>query len=132
MEIPTQGGWYRESMFRGNRYRDHVREGSSHGQPRNHRRPGQPPLRLATPRPGWVEQSPELWWESTVSVLEQLTIDRNCQVMGVSVSGQMHSLVPLDAQGDVVRPAILWSDQRTVLHGWQRKRSARTRAPGSS
>lgn len=43
MEIPTQGGWYRESMFRGNRYRDHVREGSSHGQPRNHRRPGQPP-----------------------------------------------------------------------------------------
>ena len=72
------------------------------------------PLRLATPRPGWVEQSPELWWASTVSVLDQLTIDRNCQIMGISVSGQMHSLVPLDAQGDVVRPAILWSDQRTA------------------
>jgi xylulokinase len=72
------------------------------------------PVRLATPRPGWVEQSPKLWWESTVSVLGQLAIDHNCQIMGVSVSGQMHSLVPLDAQGDVVRPAILWSDQRTA------------------
>ena len=72
------------------------------------------PVRVETPRPGWVEQSPELWWASTVSVLDRLTIDHNCQIMGVAVSGQMHSLVPLDAQGNVVRPAILWSDQRTA------------------
>lgn len=72
------------------------------------------PVRVETPRPGWVEQSPELWWASTVAILDRLTSDHNCQIMGVSVSGQMHSLVPLDAQGDVVRPAILWSDQRTA------------------
>ena len=72
------------------------------------------PVPVAMPHPGWVEQSPELWWASTVSVLDRLTIDSNFQIMGISVSGQMHSLVPLDAQGDVVRPAILWSDQRTA------------------
>jgi xylulokinase len=72
------------------------------------------PVGLMTPRPGWVEQYPELWWEATLSVLEQLTVDHNCDIQGVSVSGQMHSLVVLDAQGEVVRPSILWSDQRTA------------------
>jgi sugar (pentulose or hexulose) kinase len=43
------------------------------------------PVLLATPRPSWVEQSSELWWASTVSVLDQLTIDRNCQIMEISV-----------------------------------------------
>ena len=70
-------------------------------------------IRLATPRPGWAEQNPEDWWKAAIQVLQTLTVDRNLNVLAVSVSGQMHSLVPLDAGGDVVRPAILWCDQRT-------------------
>jgi len=71
------------------------------------------PIRMSTPRPGWAEQNPEDWWNATIQVLDTLTVDRNLEVLAVSVSGQMHSLVPLDAAGDVVRPAILWCDQRT-------------------
>ncbi|MHB8107295.1 MAG: xylulokinase [Candidatus Cryosericum sp.] len=70
-------------------------------------------IRMSTPRPGWAEQNPEDWWSAAVQVLDTLTVDRNLEVVAVSVSGQMHSLVPLDAAGDVVRPAILWCDQRT-------------------
>lgn len=73
------------------------------------------PIRLSTPRPGWAEQNPEDWWKATIQVLDTLTVDRNLEVLAVSVSGQMHSLVPLDDAGEVVRPAILWCDQRT----WQ-------------
>src|SRR5450830_534084 len=71
------------------------------------------PIRLSTPRPGWAEQSPEDWWKATIQLLDTLTVDRNLEILAVSISGQMHSLVPLDAAGDVVRPAILWCDQRT-------------------
>ncbi len=71
------------------------------------------PLRLSVPRPGWVEQDPEDWWKAAVQVLDALTVDRNLEVLAISVSGQMHSLVPLDEDGCVVRPAILWCDQRT-------------------
>jgi xylulokinase len=71
------------------------------------------PLRLSTPRPGWAEQNPEDWWKAAVQVLNTLTVDRNLEVLAISVSGQMHSLVPLDEKGAVVRPAMLWCDQRT-------------------
>src|SRR5450830_1882893 len=71
------------------------------------------PVRLSTPRPGWAEQSPEDWWKATIQLLDTLTVDRNLEILAVSISGQMHSLVPLDVAGDVVRPAILWCDQRT-------------------
>ena len=70
------------------------------------------PIRLSTPRPGWAEQNPEDWWKATLQVLDTLTVDRNLKVLAVSISGQMHSLVALDEAGDVVRPAILWCDQR--------------------
>lgn len=71
------------------------------------------PIQLSTPHPGWAEQSPEDWWKATIQVLDTLTVDRNFQILAVSISGQMHSLVPLDADDNVVRPAILWCDQRT-------------------
>ena len=71
------------------------------------------PIRLSAPRPGWAEQNPEDWWKATIQVLDTLTVDRNLKILAVSISGQMHSLVPLDEAGDVVRPAILWCDQRT-------------------
>jgi xylulokinase len=62
---------------------------------------------LSTPRPGWAEQEPEDWWRAAQACLERLP---NGQI---GLSGQMHGLVVLDADGGVLRPAILWNDQRT-------------------
>ncbi len=69
-----------------------------------------------TPRPRWSEQHPDLWWRATVDsirrVLAQAGVDP-AEVRGVGLTGQMHGLVLLDAAGEVLRPAILWNDQRT-------------------
>jgi xylulokinase len=61
---------------------------------------------------GWSEQSPEDWWEQTVSALREVTAEYK-DIRAVSFSGQMHGLVVLDENGDVLRRAILWNDQRT-------------------
>ncbi len=72
---------------------------------------------LLTPRPGWTEQDPQSWWDATVSsireVLERSGLDGRA-VAAVGLTGQMHGLVPLDGRGKVIRPAILWNDQRTA------------------
>ena len=65
------------------------------------------PYPLSTPRPGWAEQDPEDWWRAARSVLDRLPEGP------VGLSGQMHGLVVLDGDGAVLRPAILWNDQRT-------------------
>ncbi len=69
-----------------------------------------------TPRPLWSEQHPGLWWEgaqkSIRAALETSGIDP-AQVGGVGLTGQMHGLVLLDESGEVLRPSILWNDQRT-------------------
>ena len=67
---------------------------------------------LSTPRPGWSEQNPEDWWRATEAVLAQLTKAAGAPA-GIGLSGQMHGLVALDSNDDVIRPAILWNDQRT-------------------
>src|SRR5438270_203287 len=67
---------------------------------------------FATPRPGWAEQDPELWWRATERVLAALRADAG-EAVAVGLSGQMHGLVTLDAHNRVLRPAILWNDQRT-------------------
>lgn len=70
-----------------------------------------------TPHPLWSEQDPALWWKGTVtsirSVLEQTGIDPSA-VQGIGLTGQMHGLVLLDGAGNVLRPSILWNDQRTA------------------
>ncbi len=70
-----------------------------------------------TPKPLWSEQHPDLWWEGAVqsirAALTQAGIDGN-DVEAVGLTGQMHGLVLLDASGQVLRPAILWNDQRTA------------------
>jgi xylulokinase len=63
---------------------------------------------LSLPRPGWSEQAPEDWWRAAQEVLGGLPDGP------VGLSGQMHGLVVLDAAGEVLRPAILWNDQRTA------------------
>lgn len=67
---------------------------------------------LATPRPGWAEQDPEDWWAAAQSVLAELE-RASGGLAGIGLSGQMHGLVVLDDADRVLRPAILWNDQRT-------------------
>lgn len=70
------------------------------------------------PRPGWSEQDPELWWDATKKTVGQVMTSGRFQrsdVIGVGLSGQMHGSVFLDAAGQVIRPALLWNDQRTAV-----------------
>ncbi len=68
---------------------------------------------LSTPRPGWAEQDPADWVAATKSVLDRLRAHAGT-ADGIGLSGQMHGLVALDANDRVLRPAILWNDQRTA------------------
>ena len=74
------------------------------------------PHTLQTPKPLWSEQDPREWWEAVAasirSVLEKANISGE-GVTAVGLTGQMHGLVLLDEAGNVLRPAILWNDQRT-------------------
>jgi xylulokinase len=65
---------------------------------------------LSIPQPGWSEQSPEDWWSAAQRALAALDVTPTA----IGLSGQMHGLVVLDAQNRVLRPAILWNDQRTA------------------
>ncbi len=69
------------------------------------------------PHPRWTEQDPECWWDGTVtairSALSQAGVAGSA-VAAVGMAGQMHGLVLLDKAGSVLRPAILWNDQRTA------------------
>lgn len=72
---------------------------------------------LLTPRPRWTEQHPADWWRATREVLAAVSEtcrDAGQQVVGLGLSGQMHGSVFLDAAGEVIRPALLWNDQRTA------------------
>ncbi|MBC7249789.1 MAG: xylulokinase [Anaerolineae bacterium] len=69
-----------------------------------------------TPRPMWTEQHPDLWWQATVESIRRVLAESGVspsEVKGVGLTGQMHGLVLLDDDGQVLRPAILWNDQRT-------------------
>src|SRR3954451_5248081 len=68
---------------------------------------------VEAPRPGWAEQDPELWWRASERVLAALRAQAGAP-RGIGLSGQMHGLVALDAADRVLRPAILWNDQRTA------------------
>jgi xylulokinase len=71
---------------------------------------------MASPELGWAEQDPRDWWRATcVAVAECLTAAgaTGAEVSAVGLSGQMHGLVLLDVAGGVLRPALLWCDQRT-------------------
>lgn len=67
------------------------------------------------PKPGWSEQNPTDWWEKSVEGIKELTKDYDkSQVAGISFGGQMHGLVILDENDEVIRPALLWNDGRTA------------------
>ncbi len=73
---------------------------------------------ILTPRPGWAEQNPEDWWHATKisikAVLEKSAIDPK-DIAGIGLTGQMHGLVLLDENCFVIRPCIMWNDQRSAL-----------------
>ena len=69
---------------------------------------------LLTPRPGWTEQNPEDWWQASRKVLAEVAKAVRGNVTGVGLTGQMHGAVFLDANDRVIRPALLWNDQRTA------------------
>ena len=70
---------------------------------------------LSFPHPGWSEQSPEDWYEQSIAGLKELLDGQDkSQVAGISFGGQMHGLVVLDENDQVIRPAILWNDGRTM------------------
>ena len=74
-------------------------------------------LALSTPKPLWSEQDPHDWWDGIAKSIRQALADAGAsgaRVAGVGLTGQMHGLVMLDAGGNVLRPAILWNDQRTA------------------
>ena len=70
------------------------------------------------PNPGWSEQDPELWWDATIKTVQSVLAAATfapADVKGIGLSGQMHGSVFLDQAGAVIRPALLWNDQRTAV-----------------
>ena len=71
---------------------------------------------FASPRTGWAEQDPRDWWRASVDAVRTALSNgfiSPAEIAGVGFSGQMHGAVLLGKQGDVLRPALIWCDQRT-------------------
>ncbi|HWU76172.1 MAG TPA: xylulokinase [Rhodanobacter sp.] len=77
------------------------------------------PLAVSQPQPRWSEQDPEHWWQATLTAVDQLMLQivqlglAPAAIEAIGLSGQMHGATLLDAQGQVLRPAILWNDGRS-------------------
>ncbi|HCI79445.1 MAG TPA: xylulokinase [Ktedonobacter sp.] len=74
---------------------------------------------LYHPHPGWAEQNPDDWWQATIDAI-RLCLSKGAEqgaspsdVRGIGLSGQMHGVVLLDEQHQVLRPCIIWADQRS-------------------
>lgn len=75
---------------------------------------------ISAPQIGWAEQDPRDWWRATCAAIKeclQLALVSADEIAGVGLTGQMHGMVLLDAEGEVLRPAIIWCDQRTEAEG---------------
>ncbi|MBC7853226.1 MAG: xylulokinase, partial [Pirellulaceae bacterium] len=71
---------------------------------------------LHSPKPLWTEQDPEDWWQATVATVRVVVKKaklKAADVKAIGLSGQMHGSVFLDKKNQVIRPALLWNDQRT-------------------
>lgn len=73
---------------------------------------------VSSPKPGWSEQDPEIWVNGArTAIADVLAAQPGIEILAIGLSGQMHGLTALDAKGDVLRPAILWNDQRGAEEG---------------
>ncbi len=76
-----------------------------------------PAYEFRTPQPLWAESDPADWWQASIAAIKELFAKSGVKpgdIAGVGLTGQMHGLVLLGAQGDVLRPCIMWNDQRTA------------------
>lgn len=77
-------------------------------------------MRISAPQIGWAEQDPLQWWNNlclvTHSILQQADIDTS-DISAIGIAYQMHGLVTVDKNGEVLRPAIIWCDSRAVSLG---------------
>ncbi|MCL1795495.1 MAG: xylulokinase [Clostridia bacterium] len=72
---------------------------------------------MSQPRNGWAEQNPDDWWRAAIGTIQDVISQSKVSaedIASVGISGQMHGLVMLDANGHVLRPSIIWCDQRTA------------------
>ncbi|MCK4626090.1 MAG: xylulokinase, partial [Phycisphaerae bacterium] len=72
---------------------------------------------VSTPKPSWSEQNPRQWWTATVKAVRAAIAKAKINgedIAGIGLTGQMHGLICLDNFGKVLRPAIIWNDQRTI------------------
>ncbi len=72
---------------------------------------------MDTPKPGWAEQHPDSWWDASVDTIRSVLKESKVipsKIAAIGLSGQMHGSVFLDKAGKVIRPALLWCDQRTA------------------
>tara|TARA_B100001123_G_scaffold433001_1_gene556900 strand:+ start:5578 stop:6456 length:879 start_codon:yes stop_codon:yes gene_type:complete len=68
---------------------------------------------FVSPKTGWAEQEPDDWWRAAQQAIQQVLSKASAEVQVVGLSGQMHGAVLLDGASSVIRPAIIWCDQRT-------------------
>ena len=71
---------------------------------------------ISQPKPLWSEQNPQDWWDGMVASIKEALAEANLRgedISAIGLTGQMHGLVILDENGEVLRPSILWNDQRT-------------------
>ena len=71
---------------------------------------------FASPQTGWAEQDPDDWWRASVAAIREVVSRDNARsedIAAVGLSGQMHGSVLLNERDEVVRPALIWCDQRT-------------------
>ncbi|MFH1198176.1 MAG: FGGY family carbohydrate kinase [bacterium] len=77
-------------------------------------------MKIESPLPGWAEQHPEVWWQHVVTATKKMFSKVSIQsyeVLGVGISYQMHGLVMVDKNNEVLRPSIIWCDSRAVEIG---------------
>lgn len=77
---------------------------------------GSSPQPISQPQPLWSEQNPQDWWEGMVASIREALSEADLSgddISAIGLTGQMHGLVMLDKSGEVLRPSILWNDQRT-------------------
>ena len=72
-----------------------------------------PHAEMSMAQPLWAEQDPDDWWRAAQEAIKAVLATNNKQIQGIGLSGQMHGLVLLDATNKVIRPALIWCDQRS-------------------
>jgi len=77
-------------------------------------------MAIQSPQPGWTEQEPESWWNNLIITTQSVLSSANIaigDIKAIGISYQMHGLVLVDKEQNVLRPSIIWCDSRAVNYG---------------